>query len=758
MTTHTGSPEVTLTRDRWGIGHIDAPDALAAFRAQGWLAAADRLWQMEWDRLRFLGRWAEVAGPAAVAEDVLFRRVDLAGRARQAWGRLNPETRAMTEAYADGVNGYLATLGPDDLPAEFEAHPEVPAPWEPWHCVALYQLRHFFMGTFHRKLWRGAVALRAEPALVAAMVGTVADDGAIVPGLRAGGPGPVDLLARAEEVVAANTEALRALPDADGGSNSWAVHGSRTATGGPLLAGDPHRGIEFPNVYHQCHLRCDEFDVIGLAFPGVPGFPHFGHNAGVAWCITHGMADDTDVFVEHGPFEVTRHETVAVRDGEPVTVACADTPRGPVALGDPAGGGPALALAWTAWHGTDTTFDALWPMLRATDCDTLEAGLRPWVVPVNNVLTADTAGNISFKLRGRVVERPPANRWTPVPGDAAHAWDGLEPVAFDRLHHWRNPDRGHLVTANNRTGDEGPYVSLDFAGPARHDRIGQLLDGLPAATADDLTAIHLDTVSLVARRLRPLVAAATPDTGPGRAARDLVEAWDGDVTADSAAATVVTRLRLWWTAEVLDRLDATTPRLMTPGFPSALFSGRASFEAATRLLGAEGDTEGGWRLVPGLADEGLAAVLGRGLDQVAAELASELGAEPSAWRWDRVHTMVSPHPLASVRPGFEHLHPPVDPCPGDGDTVRAGSVNPVTGARMATGSVARYLFDPLDWDRSGWVVPHGVSGVRGSGNDLDQRPQWLAGELIPMAFSPEAVAAVAVSTTVLTDRELRPPT
>lgn len=737
---------VTVTRDRWGIGHAVAPDALGAFAAQGWLAAADRMWQMEWDRRRAFGRWAEVAGPSGLAEDKLFRRIDLAGRAQRNWEQLSPDTRAMTEAYALGVNAWLAANA-DELPAEFEAHGTAPEEWEPWHSVAVYQIRHFFMGTFHRKLWRGTVALRAEPELVRAMAGEVHADSSIVPGLSSDGRGSggpsLDLLADADAVLAAAQTDLADLPDTDGGSNSWAVHGSRTATGSPLLAGDPHRGIEFPNVYHQCHLACDSFDVVGLAFPGVPGFPHFGHNTDVAWCITHGMADDTDVFVERGPLAVERTETIHVRGEVSVEVACASTPRGPIVLGDPASDDPALGIQWTAWHGPDTTFESLWPMLTATDVDAFESSLSPWVIPVNSVLSADTSGNISFQVRGRVVERPTANRWAPVPGDDAHCWEGIDSVPFEQLHHWRNPERGFLVTANNRISEQPPYVSLDFSGPARHDRIVELLTALEPEGADvaAMTEIHRDVHSSVAVNLLPLLRNATPTTTAGQTARASLADWNAELTADSVGATIYSGVRLQWVNEVAQRLGLDGAHLIEPGFPTPLFSGRALFSASHRLL--TGDR---WQLLPGMEPDGLPAVLGAAFDRVGADLAERFGPDPTEWRWDRTHTMVSPHPLATARPELADLHPPIDGVAGDGDTVRCASINPRHGDRAATGSVARYVFDLADWDRSGWVVPHGVSGVRGSGHDLDQRRAWLDGELLPMAYTPQAVAEVATET------------
>ncbi len=745
---------VTVHRDTWGVAHIDAPSAEEAFEAQGWVAADDRIWQMEWDRRRALGRWSEVVGFQGAKEDAFFLRAGLARSAQADWDALSAETRAMTEAYARGVNRWL-DANRVALPAEFDHHPDPPEPWEPWHCVAVYKVRHIFMGTLYRKLWRGFVLQQAGPELTAAMRGDPAAASAMVPGGMGldGGwdpAGTIDLVGDALGVLADNAEVLASLVGAEGGSNSWAIHGSRTASGMPLLAGDPHRGIEFPNVYHQCHLACPEFDAIGLGFPGVPGFPHFGHNAEVAWCITHGMADDTDVFVERfdeGELPSDWHPVSLSIRGEPdVDVWCGTTSRGPVVLGDPAEG-VALSMMWTGISGPDTTLDCLWPMLRATSCDEVEDAMRPWTVPVNNMLTADRSGNISFHLRGRVVERSTASRWTPVPGTDSFSWKGLEPVPYDDLHAWRNPDRGFLVTANNRTGDRPPFISLDFAGPARHDRIVELLSDMDDARVEDMTRVHVDVRSLVARPVLDVVLArATRCRHPlSGELLDLLAGWDCELTVDSVAASVYAVVRRRWAEGVAERLGVAQPELGAPGWPRAVDASGMLYQGATTLL-----LSGGWRLVPGLADDdSLSNALSSCIDEAASELSERLGDDVSGWTWGRLHRMASPHPLASSLEGARHLHPPLDECPGDADTVRCGTVVPETGERAAAASVARYAFDLADWDRSGWVVPHGVSGVRGGGHDLDQRSAWLAGELLPMPYSGDAVARHTAETFVL---------
>ena len=744
-----GGLAATVRRDRWGIAHIEAPSATSAFAAQGWVAADDRIWQMEWDRRRALGRWAEVVGMAGAREDAFFRRLGLTAISRADYAALNGHTQAMCEAYTQGVNRWLLTHQ-DALPAEFEHHPAPPEPWEPWHCVAVYKLRHIFMGTLTRKLWRGRIMAQAGPEAVMATVGDIEADAAMAPGDL---PRP-DLLADAVRVLdasAADMAALAAAMDSDGASNSWALSGERTASGMPLLAGDPHRGIEFPNVYHQCHLRCDEFDAIGMGFPGVPGFPHFGHNAEVAWGITHGMCDDTDVFVERFDEEAGswrlgegmtvdwRTETLEIRGEGTVEVLCGSTPRGPVVLGDPADG-VALSMQWTGMFGADTTLDALWPMLVAGSTAELVEAVRPWVLPVNNLLAADRAGSIAFKIRGRVIERSAASRWTPVPGTDEFAWDGLEPVPFEDLPEWADPERGFLVTANNRTADGGPYISLDFAGPSRHDRICELLMPMTDAAVADMSAVHGDVTSLVAPQVLGLITEYAVECGHelSHGLLDMLAEWDQRMTADSAPATIYAVVKRRLIEAIVERLGIAGAELGAAGWPPAAEASRMAAAAATRML-----CERNLDVVPGLDNPiGRRMAASACVDETAAELSQRLGDDPTKWTWGRVHRMASPHPLASALAAARDLHPPIDGCAGDGDTVRQGGTAPEAGERAIHGSVARYAFDLDDWDSSGWVVPHGVSGVRGSGHDLDQRQVWLDCELVPMAYSSEAVAEV----------------
>ena len=473
--------EVVVHRDEWGIPHVRATTAHDAFLGQGFVQATDRLGQLEYDRRRAHGRWAEVAGPSAVAFDVFARRCGIASAAEREAEALDPGSRAVLDAYAAGINAYLALGLP--LPPDLALAEVTPEPWSSADCCAVFLVRHVVFANWQKKLWRGRLvaALGADGA---ARIES-ADRRAvplIVPPPALVEPAPV-----AAEQLAAILPAMARLAETAAGSNSWALDGSRTASGLPLVAGDPHRFLEVPGVYAQCHLACDDFDAIGLAFVGVPGLPHFGHSAHVAWCVTNANGDYQDLYVEDPAACAdmpTRDEVVEVRGADPVHLECHTTPRGPVVFGDPAHGA-VLSLRSTALADPSTGFAVLEPMLRARDVDELDEVMRSWIDPVNNFVSADVGGNISYRTVGRIPTRDPSSAWGPVPGDdPKYDWTGI--VAHDELPRLRNPDGGLIVTANQLVVEPEPprHLGCDYARPDRALRLHARLDDLRDATVD----------------------------------------------------------------------------------------------------------------------------------------------------------------------------------------------------------------------------------------------------------------------------------
>lgn len=738
-----------IIRDVDGIAHVRAPSLLGAFTGQGHAAAEDRIWQMELDRRRALGRLAEVVGPSAVAIDAFHRRLGLAAHARRSFDALDPRTQAVFGAYADGVNRWLASA--PSLPPELDVLGIEPEPWEPWHSIALYEVRHLAMGTYEAKVWRSGLVHRLGADAVARLWPPTAE--VLIDPEAPDEPVPVDVhpAMGLGEGLLARFSLEGAGGSGEHGSNNLVIGPSRTASGRPILAGDPHRAIDLPNVYWQNHLTCtdpdDPLDVIGLSFPGVPGFPHFGHNDDVAWCITHGMADDQDLYLvdlrrtadgveyQHGDgwrSADVRVEQVPVAGGSPVDTEVVATHLGPVVVGHEQGAAwTGLALRWTATADVDTTADALLPMLRARSVEELDDAFRPWVVPVNNVLMADTSGAIAYRMRGRVAVRPADHGWTVVDGaDPDAAWDGFVPDAD--LPRWRDPARGFLVTSNNRISATGPYVSHDWAHPTRARRLMQRLGEQAAWDVDDVGELLGDTHSGVAEVLAGRLRELRPTHPLEVRALALLDGWDHHMDAGSAAAALSGTVRGELLSLLCLELSLVDDRV--PGVAGPTLHQTMRF-ANARLAWWIDDAE----LV---SDRVLASALRLAVRTL--ELAQ--GPDPARWRWGAAHPSRWAHPLVALRPDLADrvVVPPAVELGGDNECVWATSTAPPsTGA--SNGQVARYVFDVGDWDRSRWVVPHGVSGDSGSPHHLDQLEDWASMRLRPMRWSVAAVDAATQS-------------
>lgn len=729
---------VEIYRDEYGIPHIKAASVHDAFFAQGFVHAQDRLWHMEFDRRRAAGRWAEVAGRSGVLLDTLARRAGLASSAQTDYASVNDETRAMFDAYAAGVNAFINTTS--SLPVEYEITGITPEPWEPWQSMAVFKVRHILMGTSMAKLLRARVFKAVGPEFAAKLrAESLGDEVLVVP------PGAeyVSALNDLSELDAGD-DALSQLAELDSGSNNWAVHGSRSASGKPILAGDSHRALDVPNVYYQNHLACPEFNVIGYSFAGLPGFPHFGHSEQVAWCITHAGADYQDLYVERfdpenpaqyeyqgGWREAERRtEQLQVRGEQPVDVDITVTHHGPVVIGDPASG-HAISMRYTATDEPNTGFQCLLPMLRAADVDEFDEAMRDWVDPGNNLIYGDVHGNCCYLTRGKVPIRTRANFWLPVPGwTGEHEWQGMIP--FEELPRLRNPDTGYIATANNRiVGDNYPYdIAIDYAPPSRAQRIIARLSALQNATADDMQPVHADRLSLPSRIFIENLEGIQPDSKFSAQALDILKQWDRIMAPDSTGAAVYMAMRNELTRMVLN----------LPVFEPVRNSPYRHQEPPTRTIAGLL-----WFIVPGLIrendtsilpeGESWSSVLAQALSRATAWLAEEIGSDPDAWQWGRIHRTAPVHPLAAVEPQLgDRLNPPFVSVGGDSDTPQAAAINPAVNYNVAGTSVTRYIFDTDDWNNSRWIVPLGSSGHPGSPHFADQVDHWANVEYIPMLY------------------------
>ncbi|HEX2144113.1 MAG TPA: GNAT family N-acetyltransferase [Glycomyces sp.] len=673
----------TCYRDAWGIPHLRASDPLALAYAQGWDAATDRAWQLETLRRRATGTSAALLGDEWVHWDRLSRQAQVAETAETVFAALDAATAVWVEAFVSGVNSGLARGAA--LAPELD---ETPRPWAPWIPLAIWHAEHLLFGAgFPAKLWRRLV----REALGEEAVGRFAMDG----------PEP-------------------------GGSNGWMLDGTLTASGLPLLAGDPHRFIQLPGAYQQIRLACDEFDVVGLAMPGVPGVAHFGHTGGVAWGITNAMADTQDLFGEqlrrnpdgsidvlHGDrWEPARSwtETITVA-GEADTgeegadradrrVEIIETARGPI-VSDGLDG--AFSLRGPVQALPDLGFAALPKLLRASTVEEVDAALDDWVLPVNVVMAADTAGRTLHRVAGRVPERDDANLRCPVPAGARQfAWTGWKPMP-------RSEPRRLAVMANDR-GLAAP-LGVEFCPPHRADRIRELLEERDGWTGADMAEIHSDTLLPTADvLLRPL---SRLQLSP-RSAQLLerLRAWDRRMEADSTEAAAFAMLR----AGVVRRI-AELPRfaaLVEQSKPAALFA--PWFSLRSRI---------------GFALEYVLAFIDAPEREAVLRSALHEAAESEPVTWGATHRLV---PWRDLPPGAASASADLEPLDGTGgdvDCVLSTSGLPGVTEHFTRGPAARWVWDLADREQSRWIVPFGSSGLPGP-HYRDQFPLWQRGELVPV--------------------------
>jgi penicillin amidase len=741
-----GAP-VTVLRDGWGIPHIRAEGgATDAFLVQGFVHAQDRLFQMELNRRRALGRAAEWLGPAAAEGDVLARRLGVEAASRRDCAALGDEARAMVEAYAAGVNAFLASGAP--RPPEYRLLDAEPEPWEGWHCIAVMRRLGLLMGSVWFKLWRAA-ALPLVGAENAAKLRY--DDGGrdlllVPPGVEA------ERWTAMLADLAPGMEALLGAAEGDatgGGSNNWAVAPARSATGRPILAGDPHRVFEIPNMYAQGHLACAAFDAIGLTVPGVPGFPHFAHNGRVAWCVTHAFVDIHDLFVERLDESAARsafrdgwrpvrrrEEDVAIRGAGTRRVEVLETDHGPIiARGE---GGIALALRSVQFAEADLSFDCLPRMLRADSVPALFEATRGWGLIDHNLVAGDTRGSIGHLVRARIPRRPRANGWLPVPGwTGAHEWQGWIP--HEEMPCVIDPPEGLIVTANNRVvADDGPeYLCTDCHPPYRARRILDRLRSEPEArSVEGAAALHGDTLSANALLFRQHLAALPEPADAGAASlRARLLAWDGRMEAGTAAPTAYVALRRALTALLAER------------------SGLSELAGHPFLTVAPGVVPQNqlWWALPALLRTDDTTLLG-GLPWADAmqEALSRTARQDTLQPWGEVHRPRFTHPLSA---SFPEAAPLLDPAGlaigGDTDTVLANGLLCASGPTAAYGALARYVFDVGNWENSRWVVFHGASGHPGSPHYADQHPDWAETRMVPMTYGWDRLADTAEARQVL---------
>lgn len=731
---------VEIIRDRAGIPYIYAQSDHDAIFALGYVHAQDRLWQMEMQRRIGAGRLSEVLGESTIKTDQFLRTLGVYRAAEASWPYLSPEVQAALQAYADGVNAFLAEGRP--LPPEHLILGFKPEPWRPADSLVWAKMMAWNLGETY-----GEDLLEAQA--IAALGPERA--GQLLPAYPANAPVilPKDALAGTDELL----EIRQTLQEQFGlggehvGSNNWVVAGTRTASGKPLLANDPHLGAQIPSIWYLAGIHGDRLNAVGSTLPGLPAVV-IGHNAQIAWGVTNLGPDVQDVFVErinpanpsqyevNGKWvdvQVVAEEIKVKGKKEPIHWAARATRHGPLISDVTSYRGQALALRWPALDPNDTTMVAFLGVNYATNWNDFTAALRSYVGPSQNFVFADTAGNIGYYGPGRIPIRAKGDGSLPAPGwNDDYVWTGWIP--FEQLPHAYNPQGGYIVTANNRvTPDNYPYfISKRWAPPYRSQRITELLTAKTGLTPDDFGRIQADQRSAQAQELLPFLLTIQPKTPEQTRALELLRNWDGVASADSAAAAIYAAWYAQLTNALLsDDLGSDLDKLTTRQNP--IFLARA-------LLGSDA----AWCddvLTPDR--ENCQDTARKALDDALKDLNKRMGGDMAKWQWGKIHAMQFPHnPFSQVAPLKQLFHRNVV-VGGDAFTVSPAPFKLTAPYDAQHLPSYREIIDLADLNNSRFMHTTGQSGHLLSPHYADLLEHWRKVEYVPMYWEHAQVTANA---------------
>jgi len=759
--------EAEVFTDRWGVPHVFASSAGDAYAVQGYLHAAERLWQLDFTRRVAQGRLAELVGEAGLPLDRFFRTLGLARLAKKKAKEYDDDSREIARRYHTGLQTALRTLPP---PVEYQllggVAPDFPDSLDESIVagVAISLLMSFQLSAnWQFELLRAELAAHLGPERARELSPLIGPESPLV---AVSDPDFPNVMQQFRD--AAYGAGMRR----GFGSNNWVVSGAKTTTGKPLLANDPHLMVAMPAIWMEMHLSAPGFDVAGVTLPGVPGVT-IGHNRRIAWGFTNTGADVADVYVERlsadwktyeykgaqKPVKRIREKIFVLGEKKPRIHEVLETRHGPLITSTIAGGTSPAVLEGSItetvalrWIQTDVPISpkAVLAVNRASSWEEFRAAVREWPIAGQNMVYADVDGNIGYQFTGTVPIRAKGSGVAPVPGwTGEYEWKGTIP--FDDLPHTFNPERGFVATANHRLVDvDYPYhLTHDWEMPHRARRIVAMLTAKEKLDHADFKAIHMDTFSGIAAELVPSFLQAEVTGEREMDALKYIETWDMRLDADSVGASIFNA----WFMRVAEAMFAERlgPRLYEEYFPRKSWTTNWAYDAVRDIIespqafwvGGDGTDNAGQR----------DRLIGAALTAAIADLEERLGADMADWRWGRLHRVQFRHTIANAIPALDELLSagPFEVGGGD-DTVNRGVLHPAEG--FADGAIASYrqIIDLSDFDASESVITTGISGNPASEHFADQAPMWAAGEYHPMPFTRAAVEQASTGRLVITPK------
>ena len=741
---------ITLRRDRHGIPMIEAEDELDVFFGFGFCQGQDRAVQIELTKRAASGTLSELFGRATLRVDRLYRRVGLRRAAEEQFQVLAPRVASIITAFAAGVNAGR-TVGLPRRPHEFVLLRARPTEFTALDVIAILKLQSFAIpSNWDSELARLMVLNLDGP-------DALRDLDPAYPEWHPVAVSPSGVAGKAAERLAEDLAMFQETIGTGGGSNSWAVSGSKTRSGRPLLANDPHLAPAVPPHWYLARMQSPGWAVAGAALPGTPAIA-VGHNGNCAWGVTAGLTDNTDLFLERigtdgrsvledGEYVQceTRREVIRVRGAKPVEEEVLVTSRGPII--SPALDGELGAVSMRAVWLDSLPVRGFLGTQEAKTFEEFRSPFADWPILPLNLVYADTHGNVGYQLVGQAPRRRrgygtvPGTGWVPLAG-----WEE-EGVPFDEMPRALNPACGYVATANTQpeSHGSGPFLGIDWIDGYRLSRIAEALEERSDWDVDSTAALQMDVKSMPWAEMRETVLAGTPGNAETRAARELLENWDGRMASDSVGATLFHLFLAEMSRRIVRaRAPRSAPwllgRSLHPASGSSFFAAR-QVGRVSRLLKDQ---------PPGWFRDGWQAEIDDALGSAYSDAVRRLGEPTVRWQWGRARTATLKHPLGRMPLlGAIFNLGPLE-CPGDVNTVaQAGTVgeDPLAGPGVVPSM--RMVLDVGDWDRSLFSLPGGQSGNPLSPHYDDLLPAWLEGTGVPIPWTGEAVEAATVETLVL---------